>query len=162
MALWVLHERCFGAVPDSSSRKEYERDTFLRRLRAENLMKRFLDDSTYPQLAHSLLRTNHLLAGQLGGIAFEQMVRQRVPRAKNWDNRDLEPIIDDLHNDGIIDTATKFRWHRARITRNKAIHLNPPPDPVDVQRLVELLDLSARETAREKSQALAAKNNTAK
>jgi hypothetical protein len=58
VALWVLHERCFGGAPNETTRKAYENDRFIRRVRAENLMKRFLEDSTYAQLAHSLLRTD--------------------------------------------------------------------------------------------------------
>jgi hypothetical protein len=143
VALLVLHERCFGSAPDDATRKEYARDRFIRRLRAKNLMKRFLDDSTYPQLAHSLLPTDHVLAGQLGGIEFKQMVRRRVPPGRNWDEVDLKVIIDELHSGKIIDTVTHVRWHRARVTRNKAIHLNPPPDPPEVQQLIELLDLFA-------------------
>jgi hypothetical protein len=147
VALWVLHERCFGSALDDATRKQYERDSFVRRLRAQNLMKRFLDDSTYPQLAHSLLRTHHVLAGQLGGIAFEQMVRRCVPPSKNWDEIDLKVIINELRREEIIDTVTQLRWHRARITRNQAIHMNPPPEPSEVEQLIGLLDLSARDQA---------------
>jgi hypothetical protein len=147
MALWVLHERCFGSASDNATRKQYQRDRFIRRVRAENLIKRFLDDSTYAQLAHSLLPTNHVLAGQLGGIAFEQMVRSRVPSDKNWDDKELGVIINELQREGIIDTAERFRWHGARITRNKAIHMNPPPTREEVNQLIELLDLCVYEPA---------------
>ena len=147
IALWVLHERCLGSAPDAATLKEYEGDRFIRRLRAENLMKRFLNDSTYAQLAHSLLRTDHVLAGQLGGIEFEQMVRRRVPPGRNRDDIDLRVIINELRRDEIIDTFTQVRWHRARITRNQAIHMNPPPDPSEVEQLIGLLDLAARDPA---------------
>jgi hypothetical protein len=143
-ALWVLHERCFGGAPDEATRKAYDADRFIRRLRAENLMQRFLDDSTYVQLAHWLLGTHAVLAGQLGGMEFEQMVRRHVPPGADRDDADLKDIIDELRRKGIIDTATQVKWHRARITRNQAIHMNPPPDRADVQALIDLLDLSPR------------------
>lgn len=142
MALWVLHERCFGSTLDEATRKEYRNDSFIRELQAKNLMEHFLADSTYAQLARSLLGTDHKFAGQLGGIAFEQMVWGRVPRNKDWNDKDLRAIIDELRSEKIIDTLTHGLWQRARRTRNKAIHMNPPPSPPEVEQLIGLLDLS--------------------
>ncbi len=113
-------------------------------------MERFLADSTYAQLAHSLLRTNHVHAGQFGGIAFEQMVRERVPKGTNYDDKDLKAIIDELHNQGIIDALTHGTWQLARRTRNKAIHMNPSPSLPEVKQLIEVLDVSAPGLARTK------------
>ncbi len=142
MALWVLHERCFGSTPDEATRKEYRKDSFIRELQAKNLMEHFLADSTYAQLARSLLPTNHILAGQLGGIAFEQMVWERVPRNKDWDDKDLKAIIHELYSENIVNALMHGMWQRARRTRNKAIHMNPPPNPPEVEQLIGLLDLS--------------------
>lgn len=147
MALWVLHERCFGSAPDNPTRKEYANDLFMRELRAKNLMEQFLADSTFAQLARSLLRTNLAHAGLFGSIAFEQMVRKRVPRRRDWDDKELEAIINDLYSDGIIDDLTHGKWDRARKTRNRAIHMNPPPTFDRVSQLVDLLDLSAPDPA---------------
>lgn len=140
MALWVLHERCFGSTLDEATRKEYRDDPFIRELQAKNLMEHFLADSTYAQLARSLLHTNHKLAGQIGGMALERMVWARVPRDKDWNDKDLKAIIDELYNEKIIDTLTHGLWQRARRTRNKAIHMNPSPDLPEVEQLIKLLD----------------------
>jgi hypothetical protein len=148
MALWVLHERCVGSTPEEATRMEYRNDPFMRELQAKNLMERFLEDSSYAQLARSLLPINHVLAGQLGGIEFEQLVRKRVPRNKDWDDKDLGPIIDELYEEKIIDNLTHGLWQKARLTRNKAIHMNPRLDPTDVKRLIELLDSYAVKPAR--------------
>ncbi len=142
MALWVLHERCFGSTPHEPTRKEYRNDLFIRELQAKNLLEHFLADSTYAQLARSLLATNHILAGQIGGIAFEQMVRKQVPRNENWEDKDLKAIIDDLGKEKIIGPLTHGRWQRARLIRNRAIHMNPPPNSAHVKSLIELLDVS--------------------
>jgi hypothetical protein len=84
MALWVLHERCFGSVLDGGTQKAYANDLFILALRAKNLIAHFLPDSShYPQVAHALLETNRELAAQIAGIAFERMVRQRVPRGND-------------------------------------------------------------------------------
>ncbi len=143
MALWVLHERCFGCAPDEITRKEYANDLFMRELRAKNLMEQFLADSTFAQLARSLLRTNFAHAGMFGAIAFEQMVRERVPRRTDWDDKELKAVIDELYSNGIIDNLTHGKWDRARKTRNKAIHMNPTPTFEKVSQLIDLLELSA-------------------
>ncbi len=147
MALWVLHERCFGNAPDEGTRTAYANDPFIRKLRAQNLMRRFLAEFTYAQRAHSLLSTDYFVAGQFGGIAFEQMVRRRVPQGRNWDDVDLGVLIDRLRREEIIDIVTHRRWDEARITRNMAIHLNPRLERKKVQELIELLDLSAPDPA---------------
>ncbi|HUY20306.1 MAG TPA: CopG family antitoxin [Candidatus Binataceae bacterium] len=147
MALWVFYERCFGSTPDAATQTEYANDPFIRKLRAKNLMGHFLEDSTYAQRADSLLETNHIVAGQFGGIAFEQMVRKRGPRGKDWDEKELKVIIDELYSDGVIDDLTHGKWQQARHTRNKAIHMNPPPTPEKVKQLIELLDLSTPDPA---------------
>jgi hypothetical protein len=144
MALWVLHERCFGCAPDEVTQTAYASDPFIRKLRAKNLMGQFLADSTYAQRADSLLETDPIVAAQFAGIAFEQMVRKRVPRGKDWDKKDLLQIIDELQSQGAIDNITRGKWHWARITRNKAMHMNPPPTFPEVKQLVGLLDLSDR------------------
>lgn len=147
MALWVLHERCFGCAPDEVTRKEYANDLFMREVRAKNLMEQFLADSTFAQLARSLLRTNLAHAGLFAAIAFEQMVRGRVPRRRGWDDKELKDIIDDLYSDEIIDDLTHGKWDRARKIRNRAIHTNPPPTFEKVSQLIDLLDLSAPDPA---------------
>lgn len=145
MALWVLHERCFGDLRDDAIQRAYADDLFILRLRAKNLMAHFLRDSSYPQLAHSLFPTNLELAAQIAGIAFERMVRQREPRAARgtWDEQDLKTLIDALHRDGLIDPLTHGKWQMARRIRNKAIHGTVPPTLPEVTRLLEVLDLDA-------------------
>jgi len=145
MALWVLHERCFGSAPNEAMRTAYANDPFIRKMRAKNLMEHFLADTTYAQRADALLETNHIVAGQFGGIAFEQMVRKRAPRGKDWDEKDLFEIIEELHNEGTIDNSRRGIWQQARIIRNRAIHMNPPPTFPQVKQLIGLLNLSAGE-----------------
>ena len=144
MALWVLHERCFGDLRDDAIQRAYANDSFILQLRAKNLVGHFLTDSSYAQLAHSLLPTNIGLAAQIAGIAFERMVRQREPRSAraSWEDQDLKTLIDALHEQGLIDTLTRGRWHAARRTRNKAIHGTMLPTPAEVKRLLDILSTS--------------------
>jgi hypothetical protein len=123
-ALWVLHERSFGFPPKEAESIEmaFLKDSFMRRIRATNLFDRFLADSTYAELAHSLLPKNLQLAAQVGGIAFEQMVRRTDPGGTSWKDKDLGTLINQLYGDKRIDLVTRRAWQDARLVRNKAVH----------------------------------------
>lgn len=142
MALWVLHERCFGTLRGQAIEKAYAHDRFMLRLRTKNLTAHLLSRYSYAQLADSLLPVNLELAAILAGIAFERMVRQRMPRAEagNSDEVDLKTLIDKLHTEGVIDPLTRGRWHAARRVRNRAIHGVDSPTLPEVQRLLAELN----------------------
>ena len=141
MALWVLHERCYGLLRDPEIEKAYFADSFILRLRTINRMSHLLENYSYADLSRALLTVNLELSAQLGGIAFERMVRQSEPKGADTvsDDQDLKSLIDQLHNLGVIDNLTRGRWHAARRTRNKAIHKKGKTSPPEVQHLLELL-----------------------
>ncbi len=125
MALWVLHECCFGEKADERMIKEYNNDIFIKTLRAKNLAH--LLNISDPQLAKSLLDVNLKLAAQIGGICFEQMVKKTAQKSNssfesNGSEQSLEDIINRLQACGVIDELQKGKWQSARRTRNKAIH----------------------------------------
>ena len=142
MALWVLHERCFGITKDERALTNFKRDPFIRKIRAQNLMEGFLKEFNYAELANALLDTKHIIAAQFGGIAFEQMIRSLAPKGEAWDRRDLRGVIEELHNNKDIRTFTYGEWDLGRITRNRAIHLNPPPTEQQAKHLIALLGFS--------------------
>lgn len=140
MALWVVHEKCYGEPRDPEISKAYHGDAFLLELRAKNLMDHFFDQYTYAELARALARFKPKLAAQIGGIAFEQMVREKAsPFGDHYADRDLETVIDALRNDGAIDDLMKGRWHKARRVRNRAIHAKEDPSHNDLESLLTLL-----------------------
>lgn len=150
MALWVLHERCFGDLRDDGIARAYADDRFMLRLRAKNLIAHFLTESSYAQLAYSLLPTNPDLAAQVAGIAFERMVRQHAAglAAASSYEQDLKGIIDVLHDQGLINGLTRGLWQAARRTRNKAIHGTVMATAAEISRLLATLDLSPAEHQR--------------
>jgi hypothetical protein len=140
MALWVVHEKCYGEPKDAVVIQAYHSDAFLLQLRAKNLMDHFFDRYTYAELARALARFKPKLAAQLGGIAFEQMVRERAAVfSGHYVDKDLERLIDDLKNDRAIDDLTRGRWHKARRVRNRAIHEKDVPSHNDLESLLKLL-----------------------
>ncbi len=147
MALWVVHERCFGSVPDRAIRKEYSNDLFLIERRAKNLMADFSPDLSDSQLARSLLPVDMRLAGPIAAVAFERMVRQHLRKGRHWDDRDLKVIIDELHGEGTIDSLARGKWQKARHTRNKVIHGTAPVSFPELKDLIEVLEPSAPDPA---------------
>ena len=140
MALWVVHEKCYGEPKDPEVMQAYHGDSFLLELRAKNLMEHFFDQYTYAELARALARFKPRLAAQIGGIAFEQMVRERAaPFGDNYADRDLEKLIDALRTDRAIDDLTKGLWQNARRVRNRAIHGKDEPTHNELDSLLKLL-----------------------
>jgi Domain of unknown function (DUF4145) len=141
MALWVVHEKCYGEEKDRQVDKEYHSDGFLLSLRAKNLMGYFFGQYTYAELAKALGPVNPQLAAQIGGIAFERMVRDMASRHKhgNEEDLDLKAMIEALRTEKVIDSVTAGRWQAARRTRNKAIHGEGAPNTAEVMRLLEIL-----------------------
>src|SRR5712692_8039992 len=137
MALWVLHEHSFGFAAEAIE-KAVARDRFIRRIRAKNLLDRFLGESSYVELAHSLLETNLRLAAQIGGIAFEQMVRRRHPHGAAWKEKDLGDLIYELQKR--VDPLSHQQWKKARLIRNKAIH-GKAVTRSEVETLLRALDV---------------------
>lgn len=138
MALWVLHERCFGTLRDGAIERAYAKDPLMLRIRTKNLTAHLLSGYSYAQLAHSLLPVHLELAAQLAGIAFERMVRQRAPKGSpdSSEDLDLKTLIDQLYEGGTLDSLTRGRWQAARRIRNKAIHGTATPTLHEVQRLL--------------------------
>ena len=140
MALWVVHEKCYGEPRDPEITKAYHSDSFLMELRAKNLMDHFFDQYTYADLARALSRFRPKLAAQIGGIAFEQMVRERASVfGDHYVDKELQTLIDDLWTDRAIDDLTKGRWHKARRVRNRALHDKDDPSHNDLESLLKLL-----------------------
>ena len=58
MALWVLHERCFGTLRDAETAAAYAGDRFMLRLRAKNLVGHLLAGRSYAAFADALEASN--------------------------------------------------------------------------------------------------------
>lgn len=136
MALWVLQKGVLdGLLPDRAALvEESETDTHLRDIRVRNLSKALFDDFTRVQLADALRTVDRRLAAQIAGIEFEEMVKEKAGASSE---QDLAVVIESLHGEGRIDSVTKGYWHRARITRNKALHDHVRLDERSVSDLID-------------------------
>ena len=170
MALWVLQvgvldeyllKEGFSDIDhedlkDGFSKSEHEklldgfdRDSKLREVRVANLTKQLFDDLTREQLAEALLPTDHVLAGQIAGIKFEQHVR-KLTYAKPEDSlKKLVylglPAVIRRHysNDPKSQEVTK-ECQMAHKIRNQAIHLDPKPGKKEARRLIDAMKVVER------------------
>ena len=131
MALWalqvgVLEDKLLPPQQRDALEPSYRRDAWLRQLQTRNLVAHLLSQDKL-DIAESLLTTDVKLAGQIAGIEFEQLVGER-----------FGPPGDEGLNELIVraggpDTS---RLHRARRTRNQAIHQPRGLRRTDVECLI--------------------------
>ncbi len=152
-ALWVLHEKCFPEPPEDPAMKhEYERDAFMQRLRAANLVAP-LEGLSLPRLAEALETVRNDLAGLVGCYAFEDGVRRRgelenialTERDERGKPIDLHKIIDELRDRGVISSLIAGNWHRLQGIRNKVFHAKiAAPQSAEIRDLVqEVIEIDA-------------------
>ena len=147
MALWVLQvgildddllKRDLSEEEYESLRRGFRNDSKLREIRVENLTRQLFSQMSPIELSEALLASNVRLAGQLAGIQFEQEVK-RLTGAKP-DDKLADLVADLLRNPEVLGRVPDLRgdfWWRAVRTRNKAVHLNPPPRKDEVMKLIE-------------------------
>ena len=146
MALWALQVGVLddGLLKPDLSDQEYEslcsgyrNDSRLHEIRVGNLTRQLFSAMSRVELSEALLATNVEFAGQLAGIQFEQDVRRLTGAKPDEKLADLvrDPrFLRSIRQ--IPDLRVEFWWNAVR-TRNKAIHLNPPPKKDHVMKLIE-------------------------
>jgi hypothetical protein len=151
MALWVLHEKCFGTYRDAAVETSFQEDTFLLRLRAKNLVAPLIELS-YAQLANALLEIKPDLAALVACYALELLIRQLAAAygfKSSGPGLTLERIIDLLPNYGPSDPVRKAIWKMLKDTRNQFIHCGAMPGPREREILIdEVLQLDREIGAR--------------
>ena len=141
MALWALRVGVLDRhLPDeqrSGLKESYERDVPLRRLATGNLTSQLFSENTKLSVAEYLLgkKEEIALAGQIAGIEFEQVVGKHVRPAGSA--RQDETLYDLINRFEPSDIRSDL--HRARKTRNEAIH---QPDKVTKERVEFLIEMA--------------------
>ena len=139
MALWVLHEKCFGAHRDADIEKAFHADTFLLRLRAKNLVAP-LAELSEAQLANALVEVKPDLAALVGCHALEILIRRLAAEfglPSSGPGLPLEQIIDSLPNFGPVDAVRKGKWKMLKDARNEFIHCGEMPGIQERKLLIE-------------------------
>lgn len=149
MALWVLQvgvldEKLTDHDEYKALQDGFRQDSKLREIRVGNLTRQLFEDMSRAELAEALLATDVDLAGQIAGIEFEQAVKKLArsrsgTKLKVLVDEELPDLIDMIHQNGQMKTQIFTNCRKAVKTRNKAIHLDPPPSKEEVERLIETM-----------------------
>lgn len=105
MALWVLHERCFGGLRDQEVARAYASDSFMLQLRARNLVAP-LAELAAPRLAQALQGVKPDLAALVACHALEIQLRELATN-HGVAGRNLDELIRALPRYGGIDRLRK-------------------------------------------------------
>lgn len=139
MALWVLHERCFGRYQDVRTLKAYREDNFILQLRANNLVAPLAELSD-AKLAKALVEVKPDIAALIACHHFEILIRKlagnlHLPEAAP--HFKLEQILDAIPNYGAVNPVRRGIWQSLREVRNDLIHYGQLPGPRESQLLIE-------------------------
>ncbi len=142
MALWVLHEKCFGQYRDPEILRMYREDNFMLQLRANNLVAPLAELSD-ARLAKALSAVKPDIAVLVACHCFETLIRRlaaqlRLPEADPQVS--LEELIDALPNYGPVTPVRKAVWQSLRQVRNDLIHKGEMPGPREKQLLMDEAD----------------------
>ena len=132
MALWalqvgVLEDKLLPPQQRDALKRSYQSGAPLRQLQTRNLVAQLLSQNKL-DIAESLLTTDVKLAGQIAGVKFEQLVGEHFgPPGRD------ESLKEPIERAGGPDAP---RLHRARRTRNRAIHEPKTVKRADVEHLI--------------------------
>lgn len=138
MALWVLHEKCYGQLRDGEIEAAYREDDFILQLRVGNLVA--------PLAALSEARLARALAGVKPGLAaliachqLEILLRRlagQLRLAEVEETTPLESVIDRLPHCGPVNPMRKALWKSLKSIRNDLIHNGRQPGPQERRLLL--------------------------
>jgi hypothetical protein len=139
MALWVLHEKCFGTHRDPVVEAACQKDTFFLRLRTQNLVAP-LAELSEAQLANALSEIKPDLAALVACHALEILIRHLavaygIPAQTTC--APLDEIIDLLPNFGPVNKVRKGKWKMLKDVRNGLIHEGKMPSVNERRMLIE-------------------------
>jgi hypothetical protein len=140
MALWVLHEKCFGRHQDPAIAEAYRNDDFMLQLRVNNLVAP-LAELSEARLARALVAVKPALAILIACHYFEVLIRKLADQFHlSESDSTLDETIDAIPNYGPVDPVRKALWKALKTIRNELIHHDKLPGPRESQLLIEEVD----------------------
>ncbi|MGA2261990.1 MAG: hypothetical protein ABSH28_11190 [Acidobacteriota bacterium] len=137
MALWVLHEKCYGSHLDPVAEKAFQEDSFIMRIRGRNLVTP-LRDLSDAQLANALVEVKPDLASVIGCYSFEILLR-RLAEGFGFSDPEikLKTLIDSLPNYGVVDVLRKAKWQWLKGVRDRIFHAGQLPSEKERASLID-------------------------
>ena len=138
MALWVLHEKCFGVHRDQEVAAAYAADDFMLQLKARNLVAPLAEISD-AKLARALSGVKPEIAVLVACHCFEALIRNLAKRlgVSAAGARKLELVIEDLPNYELVTPVRKALWRSIKSWRNEFMHSGAAPSPHEIQVLLD-------------------------
>lgn len=139
MALWVLHERCFGELREPEVERAYLSDSFMLQLRAKNLVSP-LAEIPYSRLAAALRGPAPELAAVVASYTFELLIRElgkHLGTAEPGSRQKLQKVIDSLPSYAGVSASRRTTWRALKKLRDDLFHEGQQPTGRGLSQLVE-------------------------
>lgn len=136
MALWALHERCWGTLRDPGIAAAYEADPFMLRLRAKNLVGHLLAGRSYGDFAHAMEHVDPQLAAIVACYTFELQLRALAARLGVRPARTLNDLIDAFADSAVANDVRRAEWRRLKAVRDAVFHEGRRPRAEQIAALI--------------------------
>ncbi len=148
-ALWAYHEMAAGDLSEGSSTPlEFSTDVWIQRRRVAQVLRPFLRNYGPLELARILVEEEPKLAGKIAGEEYERLLRvaaRELCGGMNLNVRGaIEILFDRMAADGNISIEDKAQLDKAWRVRNAAVHAGRPPDPEQVENMIDTIERICR------------------
>jgi hypothetical protein len=150
-ALWTYHELVSGethANEVSAMNLEFGADIWIQRRRVAQVLRPFLRNYGPLELARILVEEEPKLAGKIAGEEYERLLRvaaRELCGGMNLAVRGaIEILFDRLAENEYITLEDKAQLDKAWRVRNAAVHAGRPPDPEQVDNMIDSIERICR------------------
>ena len=150
-ALWAYHELVADETRQtdvSSAHAAFDADVWIQRRRVAQVLRPFLRNYGPLELARILVEEEPKLAGKIAGEEYERLLRvaaRELCGGMNLNVRGaIEILFDRLAEDGFISIEDKAQLDKAWRVRNAAVHAGRPPDPEQVDNMIDAIERICR------------------
>lgn len=146
MGLWAFHKLAAGSpriAADPEARAAFDRDVWVQRRRAAQVLRPFLQKYGPLELARILAEEHPRLAGKIAGEEYERCLRG-VARRFNVTlgvRGAVDILFDCLEQNGYITPEEKTLLRRVWGIRNKAVH---PAEEITLEEVENMIDTIER------------------
>jgi hypothetical protein len=150
-ALWTYHELVAGetqAGEISTPHAAFDADVWIQRRRVAQVLRPFLRNYGPLELARILVEEEPKLAGKIAGEEYERLLRVAARELCGGMNLNVRGAIEMLFNrladDDYISLEDKAQLDKAWRIRNAAVHAGRPPDPEQVENMIDTIERICR------------------
>jgi hypothetical protein len=151
MGLWAFHKLAAGSskIPaEHEARAAFDRDIWVQRRRAAQVLRPFLQKYGPLELARILVYENPKLAGMVAGEEYERLLRFAARTLggglKLYVRGGTEILFNTLVEGGHITLEDKVLLSKAWKTRNAAVHPEEAPSEEEVENMIDMVERICR------------------